>query len=640
MMQSVRTTCPYCGVGCGLVAQQLGDKLNLIPDADHPANFGRICSKGAALAETLTLETRLLNPQVHGRPATWEDALDFVAKSFLRIIAEHGPDAVAFYVSGQLLTEDYYVANKLMKGFIGSGNIDTNSRLCMSSAVAAHKRAFGEDIVPGNYEDIELSDLTVLVGSNMAWTHPVLFQRLVASKEASPKKRIVVIDPRRTVTAEVADLHLALLPGTDGYLFNGLLNHLRREDALDWEYLEKYTEGFASALQNVKDGTGSVPQVASLCGLEPEKVAQFYRWFAQTPKTTSLFSQGINQSSSGVDKGNAIINVHLATGRVGKPGASPISLTGQPNAMGGREVGGLANTLAAHLDFTPENCAFVGKFWNSSRVATKPGLKAVELFDAMSAGRVKAVWIMGTNPVVSMPNSAFIRAALTKCEMVVVSDCESHTDTTACADVLFPAAAWGEKSGTVTNSERRISRQRAFISLPGLARPDWWIICEIAKKMGFGDAFQYTTESRIFREHAALSTGSTHGQRIFNIGAFQHISDQQYQELAPVQWPVPSEPAQGTARLFAAGGYATAGRKAQWISILPRVPASVSTPEYPFILNTGRMRDQWHTMTRTSKADQLMQHASEPLLYLQPLDAQRIGVVNGELVRVSSQHGM
>ncbi|MEK6748274.1 MAG: molybdopterin-dependent oxidoreductase [Pseudomonadota bacterium] len=638
-MPSIPTTCPYCGVGCGLIAEPQGDTFAVRPDRDHPANLGRICTKGATLGETLGLQGRILAPLVRGQETGWDAALEEVAGSFSRIIAEHGPDAVAFYVSGQLLTEDYYVANKLMKGFIGSGNIDTNSRLCMASAVAAHKRAFGEDIVPGNYADIEQSDLTILVGSNMAWTHPVLYQRLAASKEKNPHKRVVVIDPRRTASCDIADLHLALKPGTDGYLYNGLLNFLRRENAFDWDYLEHHTHGFAATLKAAQESSGTLPQVAQDCGLDAAQVAQFYRWFAQTAKTTTLFSQGINQSSSGVDKGNAIINVHLATGRVGKPGASPFSLTGQPNAMGGREVGGLANTLAAHMDFAPENCAMVGEFWQTSRIATQPGYKAVDMFEAIADGRIKAVWIMGTNPVVSLPNSGHIRAALKKCSCVIVSDCARYTDTTAYAHVLLPAAAWGEKSGTVTNSERCISRQRAFLPTPGLAQPDWWIITQVAHKLGYAKSFDYTSSAQIFREHAALSAYHNHGQRIFDIGAYADISDQQYEALTPMQWPLPVNVHRGTARLFAHGGFATANHKAQWTPIIPRAPHVAANTTYPFMLNTGRVRDQWHTMTRTAKVPRLLQHISEPLLYMQPLDAQRLGMINGDIARVTSAHG-
>ena len=462
----IRTTCPYCGVGCGVLATVAENgEVRVSGDPQHPANLGRLCSKGAALAETLDSAGRLLHPVVDGAQVSWETALDCVADGFNRVIAEHGPDAVAFYVSGQLLTEDYYVANKLMKGFIGSANIDTNSRLCMSTAVAAHKRAFGADAVPVCYEDIEIADLVVIVGSNYAWAHPVLYQRLAAAKKSRPDMRVVVVDPRRTATCDIADLHLAIAPGSDAYLFNGLLHHLRREDALDLAYVEAHVEGFAAAFEAAR-AVNSIPAVAQVCGVAETDIGEFFRLFARTGPCVTIFSQGINQSSSGVDKASAIINAHLATGRIGRPGMGPFSVTGQPNAMGGREVGGLANQLAAHMDFAdPTSIDLVARFWDAPHIAQAPGLKAVDMFRAIADGRIKAVWIMGTNPVVSMPDADRVRAALMGCELVVVSDCVQQTDTTACADILLPAAGWGEKDGAVTNSERRISRQRPFLPL-------------------------------------------------------------------------------------------------------------------------------------------------------------------------------
>ncbi|RPI58854.1 MAG: nitrate reductase, partial [Lysobacterales bacterium] len=540
-MSAVRTTCPYCGVGCGLRTERAAEGgYEIRGDPEHPSNFGRICAKGAALGETLGLDGRLLHPEIRGARASWDEALDAVATGFRGVIAQHGPDAVAFYVSGQLLTEDYYVANKLMKGFIGSANIDTNSRLCMASAVAGYKRAFGADTVPNDYTDLEQAELVVLVGSNLAWCHPVLFQRINAAKAANPKLRVVLIDPRRTQTAEIADLFLQLRPGTDVLLFNGLLNYLRKEDALDLEFLDAHTEGFGAALRVAKESAASIPAVASACGLLEEDVLEFYRWFADTPATVTAFSQGVNQSTSGTDKVNAIVNVHLATGRIGKPGMGPFSLTGQPNAMGGREVGGLANQLAAHMDFAPESVDRVGRFWSAPRVAANAGLKAVDLFDAVERGAVKAIWIMSTNPVVSMPDAERVRRALAKCDLVVVSDCVRDTDTTRCAHVLLPAATWGEKSGTVTNSERRISRQRRFLPVPGEAQPDWWIVAQVARRMGFAAAFDYDSPAAIFREHARLSAFENDGARSFDIGAVASLSDADYDSLLPFQWPRPA----------------------------------------------------------------------------------------------------
>jgi assimilatory nitrate reductase catalytic subunit len=637
---AVRTTCPYCGVGCGLRVEHAtaGGEPIVTGDAEHPANLGRLCSKAAALGETLELEGRLLHPEIRGRRASWDEALDAVAGGFRRAIDAHGPDSVAFYVSGQLLTEDYYVANKLMKGFIGSANIDTNSRLCMASAVAGYKRAFGTDTVPCDYADLEHADLIVLVGSNLAWCHPVLYQRVVQAKSRNDKLRVVVIDPRRTASCDVADLFLQIRPGTDVLLFNGLLNHLRRDDALDWEFLDAHTEGFGGAMSAAKECAPSVPAVAAACGVDEDRVLELYRWFASTPRTVTAFSQGVNQSTSGTDKVNAIVNVHLATGRIGKPGAGPFSLTGQPNAMGGREVGGLANQLAAHMDFAPEHVERVRRFWNAPRIATGAGLKAIDLFDALDGGRIRALWIMSTNPVVSMPDAERVRRALERCELVVVSDCVRETDTTACAHVLLPAATWGEKSGTVTNSERRISRQRQFLPAPGESRADWRIVCDVARRMGFGAQFDYGGVADVFREHARLSAFENGGTRAFDIGTVADVSDAEYDLLEPFQWPRPTGEA-GHGRPFADGRFFTANGKAQLVATPPRAPAHRASADYPLVLNTGRIRDQWHTMTRTGRSARLMGHNPEPFVIVHPLDAARFGVASGDLAEVRSAIG-
>src|SRR3984957_13024512 len=513
-MSGIRTTCPYCGVGCGVIA---GADGSIKGDPAHPANAGRLCSKGAAIADTLDDSARLSHPRVFGRDASWNDALDLIAGRFAKTIAAHGPDSVAFYVSGQCLTEDYYVANKLMKGFIGSAHIDTNSRLCMASSVAGHVRAFGEDVVPGVYEDWDAADLVVLVGSNTAWCHPVLYQRLIAARAARGTK-IVVIDPRRTATAEAADLHLPLAAGSDVALFNGLLAYLNKTGMIDRCWTGEHVSGLAETIAAAtQPGADMTEWAAAQCGIDPELVETFFAMFARTERVLTVFSQGVNQSSQGTDKVNAIINVHLATGRIGRAGMGPFSVTGQPNAMGGREVGGLANQLAAHMRFEdPADRAALRGFWNAPALAPKPGLKAVDMFDAVADGRVKAIWIVATNPAASMPRASKARAALAGCDFVVVSDCWD-TDTTALAHVVLPAAGYGEKDGTVTNSERMISRQRAFRPPPGEARPDWWHFAEVARRMGWRDAFAWTSAAGVFREHAALSGHANGGRRVFDI---------------------------------------------------------------------------------------------------------------------------
>jgi assimilatory nitrate reductase catalytic subunit len=643
---AIRTACPYCGVGCGVLATPVGDGAVIIAGDDaHPANRGRLCVKGSALGDTLSLDGRLLHPGVREdgvlRQVSWDAALDKVAGGFRDIIAEHGPDAVALYVSGQLLTEDYYVANKLMKGYIGSANIDTNSRLCMSSAVAGHKRAFGEDLVPGCYDDFEQADMVVLVGSNTAWCHPILFQRISAIKEARPDFKVVVIDPRRTATCELADLHLPVKPGTDVWLFNGLLSYLARNGKVDAGFVAAHTNGFDGALEVAEHDCADPMAVAKACRVEPEALLDFYRSFAATAKVVTAFSQGVNQSSAGTDKVNAIINCHLLTGRIGKPGMGPFSLTGQPNAMGGREVGGLSNMLAAHMELdNPLHRETVKGFWKSPHIASKAGLKAVDLFRDIEAGKVKAVWIIATNPLVSLPDANQVQRALEKCELVVVSDIVAGTDTNAFADVLLPALGWGEKDGTVTNSERCISRQRPFLPAPGEARADWKALCQVAQRMGF-DGFDFDGPRQIFDEHARLSAyRNTPGDapRAFAIGGLKGLNPRQYDDLEPVQWPVAPN-GSGTARLFEDGRFAHRDGKARFIATATREPMHMPDAEYPLVLNTGRVRDQWHTMTRTGKAARLSGHVSESFIDMHPQDALKFGVREGELARVSSQWG-
>ncbi|WP_163272851.1 nitrate reductase [Chelativorans alearense] len=730
-----RTTCPYCGVGCGvLAAPQPDGSVSIKGDPDHPANLGRLCSKGSALAETVGLEERLLYPEIGGRRAGWNAALDLVARKFAAAIAEHGPDSVAFYVSGQLLTEDYYVANKLMKGFVGSANIDTNSRLCMASSVAGHRRAFGSDTVPGTYEDLELADLVVLTGSNLAWCHPVLYQRLAAAKEKRPEMKVVLIDPRRTMTADIADQHLAIAPDGDVALFAGLLRYIAEKGVVRGDYVEKHTTGFNQALTAA--GHLTIDEVAASTGLPPSEIETFYRLFIERERTVTVYSQGVNQSASGTDKVNAILNCHLATGRIGRPGMGPFSVTGQPNAMGGREVGGLANMLAAHMDL--ENGFhrdLVQRFWRAPHMAEKPGLKAVEMFKAVADGRIKALWIMATNPADSLPDADAVEAALKACPFLVVSDIADETDTLRHAHVKLPSTGWGEKDGTVTNSERRISRQRAFLPPPGETRPDWWQIVEVARRMGFAEAFDYSSPAEIFREHAALSAHENEGARDFDIGAYAGVDAADYEGLKPFQWPapvattpaghlplkggdgpslrpspitdvaemegsasrvgsesligpppltpplkgegddgglgLPPSPLRGgiegggsgeagkddsyaiapslegempgraegvTSRFFANGNFYTPDRRARFIAVAPQA-RRVTDADHPMILNTGRVRDHWHTMTRTAKSARLSGHMAEPYAELHPEDAARLSIREAELVRVASRHG-
>jgi assimilatory nitrate reductase catalytic subunit len=641
MTTVTRTTCPYCGVGCGVLVQRTADgRVAVTGDPDHPANRGRLCSKGTALAATLGGSGRLLQPEVDGAVVDWDTALDAVAGRMQACIDTHGPESVALYVSGQLLTEDYYVANKLMKGYVGTANIDTNSRLCMSSAVTGHLRAFGEDVVPVDCADLDAAELIVLVGSNLAWCHPVLMQRILARREQSPGLQLVVIDPRRTATSEAADLHLPLRSGSDVMLFNGLLVWLAEQKQVAATWVAAHTDGLEETLRVARAASTDIAATAQVCGLAAALVERFFALFAGTERVVTMFSQGVNQSSVGADKVNSIINCHLLTGRIGRAGMGPFSITGQPNAMGGREVGGLSTQLAAHL--TLDNAAHreaAQQFWQSPRIADRPGYKATELFEAIDAGHIKAVWIMATNPVVSLPDADMVKRALARCPLVIVSDCVDASDTLPFAHIKLPAAAWAEKDGTVTNSDRHISRQRAFLALPALAQPDWWIICEVAKRLGFASGFDFAGPAEIFNEHARMTALSRQFGMALDLQGVSGLSASQYDAMQAVQWPVAAD---GTvvARPFADGRFSTADGKARFIPAAARGPRHAATPEYPLILNTGRIRDQWHTMTRTARAPALNAHEPVPYVDADATDLAAAGIAPGDLLRVVSRWGV
>ncbi|APV48208.1 nitrate reductase [Betaproteobacteria bacterium GR16-43] len=638
----VRSTCPYCGVGCGVrIAHAAGQITGVTGDEKHPANFGKLCSKGLALPRTLSKSTRLLHPQV--RPSrgaaagrvTWDAALDHVADKFARCIADHGPDSVAFYISGQLLTEDYYVFNKLAKGLIGTNNVDTNSRLCMSSAVAGYKATLGADAPPACYDDLDHAACYFIAGSNMAFAHPVLYRRLEESRARRPGTKLVVVDPRRTDTAADADLHLPIAPGTDVALFNAMLHVLLGERRIDRDYIDLCTEGFAALEREVEPCT---PEwAAAICEVPAADIVQAARWFADGP-TLSLYCQGLNQSSHGTDKNAALVNLHLATGQIGRPGAGPFSLTGQPNAMGGREVGGMANLLSAHRDLSnPEHRAEVARLWGLDSVPAKRGKTAVELFDALAEGSVRCVWIACTNPAQSMPDQALVRAALERAEMVVLQDCYGDIETARFADVLLPASTWGEKDGTVTNSERRISRVRPVIAAPGEARADWEIASDFARRLGprLGrDAtklFPYVKAADVFAEHCE----STRGRDLDITGLSYALLDAR----GPQQWPFPEGATQGRERLYADGRFPTATGRARFHVASYQPTAESPTAEHPMRLTTGRLRDQWHGMSRTGRAAALFNHEPEPRLSVNPRDLEERGLDDGDLVRVSGPRG-
>ncbi len=642
MSEETRSTCPYCGVGCGVIIETEANRIvGVKGDPDHPANWGRLCSKGATLHQTATPEvtrqTRLLQPMrrfernAAPQALSWDDALDTAAQRFSRTVREHGPDAVGFYISGQLLTEDYYVFNKLVKGLIGTNNIDTNSRLCMSSAVAGYKATLGADAPPACYDDIDQAQCLFIVGSNAAFAHPILFRRIEEAKRNNPAMKIIVADPRRTDTAGIADLYLPLLPGSDVMLFHGLLHIKLGEGWTNTSYIAAHTEGFDALKALVRECTPE--RVSEVCGLSKDDLFTAARWFATSPSTLSLYCQGLNQSSSGTAKNATLINLHLATGQIGKPGAGPFSLTGQPNAMGGREVGGLSNLLSAHRDLAnPEHRAEVARLWGVPDVPSKPGKSAIDMFQAAADGEIKALWIACTNPAQSMPDQATVRRALQRAEFVVVQEAFATAETCGYADLLLPATTWGEKEGTVTNSERRISRVRAAVPAPGDARHDWQTVVDFARRLAPGTPlFPYSSPESIWLEHRE----STRGRDLDITG----LSYATLEAQGPQQWPYPEGSAQGQARLYEDGIFATPSGKARFAA-LPFVSlAEPRESRYPFSLTTGRLRDQWHGMTRTGTLGRLFGHVAEPSVQLHPADMAERGWVDGDLVHLTSKRG-
>ena len=644
-MAETKSTCPYCGVGCGVIIESEGGQITGVRgDPEHPANLGRLCSKGSTLALTasaeITLQARLLQPlrRLERRgPATavsWDSALDFASQKLASIVQAHGPDAVGFYVSGQLLTEDYYVFNKLAKGLLGTNNIDTNSRLCMSSAVAGYKLTLGADSPPACYDDVNHAHTLFIVGSNAAWAHPVLFRRIEDAKAANPGMKVIVADPRRTDTAGLADLYLPLQPGTDVALFHGLLHIMLWEDWLDTAYMAAHTQGFDVLKALVRDYTPD--KVADICGLRKEDLFTAAQWFATAPATLSLYCQGLNQSTSGTAKNASLINLHLATGQIGKPGAGPFSLTGQPNAMGGREVGGLANLLSAHRDLAnPQHRAEVAALWGVPSVPEKPGKTAVEMFQAAADGEIKALWIACTNPAQSMPDQNTVRRALQRAELVVVQEAFITPATCDYADLLLPATTWGEKEGTVTNSERCISRVRAAVPAPGQARHDWQIAVDLGQRLekargATTSLFPYTSPESVWNEHRE----STRGRDLDITGLSYAMLEQ-----APQQWPLPEGQTVGRARLFEDGQFPTPDGKARFAALPYRPVAEARESRFPFSLTTGRLRDQWHGMSRTGTLGRLFGHVAEPVIQMHAQDMVRRGLPEGSLVQVTSKRG-
>jgi assimilatory nitrate reductase catalytic subunit len=642
-MAEVKSMCCYCGVGCGVLIENDGSRITGVRgDPDYPANFGRLCSKGSTLHLTARHDARAYLPHLRAsrerprRCAGWDEALAYCAERFAAIINEHGPDTVAFYISGQLLTEDYYVFNKLAKDLIGTNNIDTNSRLCMSSAVAGYKCSLGADAPPACYEDIEYASCILIAGSNTAFAHPIVFQRIMDAREKVPERKLIVVDPRRTATAAAADLFLPILPDTDVALFNDMLHLMLWEGLCDLDYIRAHTEGFDAVKETVREYTPKY--VSHICGVPPKDIVQAAEWFAESIATLSFYCQSLNQSSHGTDNNSALINLHLATGQSGRPGAGPFSLTGQPNAMGGREVGGMANLLPAHRDLAnPEHRAEVARLWGVGSIPAQPGKTAVEMFEALRAGEIKAVWIACTDPAHSMPDQALVREPLTRAEFVVVQDAYEVSDTTQYADVLLPATTWGEKEGTATNSERRVNHIHAAIAGPGEARADWAIAADFARKLArrlgkhAEEMFDYESPEAVFREHAE----TTRGRDLDMTGLSYALLDTN----GPQQWPDPAGVQSGLSRLYANGRFATEDGRACFIATSHKGVAAQPDARHPLRLITGRLRAQWHGMSRTGTVARLFNHAEEPLLYMHPQDLARRGLKTGDIVKLKSRRG-
>ena len=644
--QETKSSCCYCGVGCGVIIEHNDLEITGVRgDPDHPANFGKLCSKGSSLhlstKRLLQQQVRALQPQMRQHrtetlnDSDWESCTEFVSGRLAQCIREHGPDSVGFYVSGQLLTEDYYVFNKLAKGLIGTNNIDSNSRLCMSSAVAAYKQSLGADAPPCCYEDIDHAEVILIAGSNTAYAHPILYRRIEEARQKNPQLKIIVVDPRRTDTAQEADLHLAIQPGSDVALFNGMLYLCLWEGWLDHEFIAAHTDGFAELKNLVRDFTPSM--VAKTCGIREQDLLEATRLFATSKASLSLYCQGLNQSIAGTAKNSALINLHLATAHIGRAGAGPFSLTGQPNAMGGRETGGMANLLPAHRDLrNPQHRAEVAELWKVDDIPSTAGKTAVEMFDAVRQGDIKILWIVCTNPAQSMPDQHLIREALARAELVIVQEAYRGTATMAYADVVFPAASWGEKSGTVTNSERRITRVRAALPPYAQAKPDWEIATSVALKLAqklerSTPYFSYADSEEIWNEHRQTTAG-----RDLDITGLSYAI---LEERGAQQWPYPKDAESGTHRLYTDAIFATVNGKAKFIATRYLAPSEKISARYPFLLNTGRLRDQWHGMSRTGMIAQLYAHAPEPAIQLSVSDMQTRFIADGDLVEISNARG-
>jgi len=649
-MTSTKTLCPYCGVGCGLeVAPAKANSTEdtawaVRGDRDHPSSQGMVCVKGATIAEAIH-KNRLLYPLMREaldapfRRVSWDEALDAIAQRLQQVLQTQGPEAICMYGSGQLQTEDYYLAQKLLKGCLGTNNFDANSRLCMSSAVAAYIQSFGSDGPPPCYADLEETDCAFLIGTNTAECHPIVYNRFRKyHRKKKGKVKLIVVDPRRTATAKDADLHLAIRPGTDITLLNGIAHILLKKRWIDALFIDEATQGFQDYVRVIHDYPPE--RVAEICGIPVADLEEAARCWGLSKKVLSLWSMGINQSSEGTAKARTLINLHLMTGQIGRPGAGPFSLTGQPNAMGGREAGGLAHILPGYrLVKNPDHRRSLEQAWQlpADSISPTPGLAAWDMMVGLEQGAVGLMWIAATNPAVSMPDIERTKAALRRSPFTVYQDAYYPTETAEFAHVLLPAAQWGEKTGVMTNSERMVTLCPAFRDRPGEARADWEIFAAVGQRLGFERQFAFRSAAEVYAEFVQLTA-----DRVCDMTGLSH---DRLAAAGPIQWPCPQHETDDTAaskhdkRLYTDHLFPTPNRRARFAAFHEKGLAEPPDPAYPFVLTTGRLYGHWHTQTRTGRIDKIRQMHPEPLLEMHPIDAQHLKVQSGEWVEVRSRRG-
>ncbi len=653
---STKTLCPYCGVGCGLevfpparkgrgvtrdsegkpIWQAVGDKA-------HPSSKGQVCIKGASIGESLNKD-RLQVPMMReslDQPfveVSWETAFSRITAKIQKSMTVRGPDSICMYGSGQFQTEDYYIAQKLMKGCLGTNNFDANSRLCMSSAVAGYIQSFGSDGPPCCYDDLEQTDCAFLIGTNTAECHPIVFNRLKKHHKKNKGVQLIVVDPRRTATAKDADLHLAIKPGTDIALLNGIAYLLLRAGKHDPMFIDYCTDDFSEYVQVIEQYPPE--RVAQICGIPQADIELAARLWGNAKRVLSLWSMGVNQSTQGTAKCRTIINLHLMTGNIGRPGAGPFSLTGQPNAMGGREAGGLAHILPGYrLVKNPEHRQVVERAWKlpEGSISPTPGLAAWDMILALEQEAVGVMWIAATNPAVSMPDIKRTQAALLKSPFTICQDAYYPTETAAYAHLVLPAAQWGEASGIMTNSERVVTYCPAFRDPVGKAKADWAIFAEVGRRLGFEAQFEFADSAAVYDEFVQLTAG-----RLCDMTGLSH---ERLAKAGPIQWPAPLHETAETAatkfdkRLYTDHQFLTESGRAKFAAFHWKGLAEPVDDDFPLVMTTGRLLGHWHTQTRTGRIEKIASKYAQPVLEVNPRDAQRLQVQSGDWVEVRSRRG-